>query len=80
MPRPVAGGSAAGGEVVTTAGDRLRGEIEALRAEARRRRVTTDSLLEAIDHLQTQIDTLFPAESASDESPRPPVKKKALKK
>ncbi len=70
-----------------TKGDRLRREIEILRAEAKARRMTAGYLVEAIDRLQRQIDELFPVqsagvpvESAADQSPPPRAKKKTLKK
>ena len=42
-----------------TRGDRLRMEIAALRATARKRRANANRLVAAIDRLQRQIDAIF---------------------
>jgi hypothetical protein len=55
-------------------------EIAALRAQARRRRATANSIVEAIDRLQRKIDAIFPVDSAADESPAAHAKKKPLRK
>ena len=58
-------------------GTRLRKEIEALRAEAKRRRAIARDLVEAIDRLQGEINQLFPGDSADW---APSARKKPLKK
>ena len=55
----------------------MRKEIEALRAEAKRRRAIAHDLVEAIDRLQSQIDQLF-TDQSSDKAPV--ARKKLLKK
>jgi len=75
MLRPVAG--CAHTRMPVTKGSRLRKEIEALRAEAKRRRAIAHDLVEAIDRLQSQIDELF-TDQSSDKAPV--ARKKLLKK
>jgi hypothetical protein len=51
-----------------TKGDRLRMEIAALRATAKRRRAIADRIVEAIDRLQRQIDAIFVGGSVPDDT------------
>ena len=59
-----------------TRGDRLRMEIAALRATAKKRRANADRLVAAIDRLQRQIDAIFVAEPVSADSAAARVKKR----
>ena len=59
-----------------TTGERLRMEIAALRATAKKRRATADRLVAAIDRLQRQIDAIFVQEPVPADSPAARVKKR----
>ena len=59
-----------------TRGDRLRMEIAALRATAKKRRANADRLVAAIDRLQRQIDAIFLAEPVPADSAAARVKKR----
>ena len=58
-----------------TRGDRLRMEIAALRATAKKRRANADRLVAAIDRLQRQIDAIFVEEPVPADSAAARVKK-----
>ena len=59
-----------------TRGDRLRMEIAALRATAKKRRANADRLVAAIDRLQRQIDAIFVEEPVPADSAAALVKKR----
>ena len=58
-----------------TRGDRLRMEIAALRATAKRRRANAERIVAAIDRLQRQIDAIFVEEPVPADSAAARVKK-----
>jgi len=59
-----------------TRGDRLRMEIAALRATAKKRRANADRLVAAIDRLQRQIDAIFVEQPVAADAVAARVKKR----